>query len=270
MKVGFLQLRPKFGDVKENVKEAASILKNVSDATIVLPELFNTGYLFRTVDELSALAEPVATGYTVAEMKKIARKRKLNLIFGMAEKQNKKIYNSAVLVTSKGKVFSYQKTHLFDREKLFFQPGSNAFAVHTVDGCKIGIIICFDWIFPEITRILALKGAQIICHPANLVLPYGQDAMRTRSIENRVFTITANRIGAEKRGNVSLTFTGKSQVVNPKGDVLASASERSISLKIVEIDPNEANDKTITPNNDIFEDRKTSLYGALLSKTHAR
>jgi predicted amidohydrolase len=270
VKIGFLQLRPRFGAVRENVREAHSILKNISEATIVLPELFNTGYLFRTMDELNALAEPVASGYTVSEMKKIARKRKLNLIFGMAERLNKKVYNSAVLVTSKGKVITYQKTHLFDREKLFFQPGNKAFAVHTVDGCKIGIIICYDWIFPEITRILALKGAQVICQPANLVLPYGQDAMRTRSIENRVFTVTANRIGVEKRGSMSLAFTGKSQVVDPKGVVLTDASEKSVSLKIVEIDPNEANDKSVTPNNDIFEDRKTALYRTILSRAHRR
>ena len=61
--------------------------------------------------------------------------------------------------------------------------------------------------------------------------------MRTRSIENQVFSVTANRIGLEKRGNISLTFTGKSQIVSPKGEVLASATERSESLKVVEVDP---------------------------------
>jgi predicted amidohydrolase len=266
VKVGFLQLRPKFGEVKRNIGEAKSILKNVSEATIVLPELFNTGYLFRTMDELKDLAESVASGYTVSEMKKIAKSKKLNLIFGMAEKQNKKFYNTAVLITSRGKVFTYQKTHLFDREKLFFQPGNKAFAVQSIDGVKVGILICFDWIYPEAARVLALKGAQIIFHPSNLVLPFGQDGMRVRSIENRVFSITANRIGVEKRGNLSLSFTGKSQIIDPAGTVLASAGERSESLKIVEIDPAQACDKTIMPDNDLFLDRKTSLYRALLSK----
>lgn len=266
MKIGFLQLRPKFGAVKENVREAKSILKNLSDATIVLPELFNTGYLFRSVDELKKLAEPVSNGYTVSEMKKIARQRKLNLVFGMVERKQKKYFNSAVLVTSKGKIYTYQKVHLFDREKLFFQPGNKSFAVHNIGGCRIGIMICFDWIFPEVARILALRGAQVVCHPSNLVLPHGQDAMRTRSIENRFFSITANRIGVEKRGNLSFSFTGKSQIVDPKGNVLASASERSVSLKIVEIDPAEANNKYVTPNNHVFEDRKVSLYRPILSR----
>lgn len=269
MKVGFLQLKPKFGQVKENVKEAKSILKNVSEATIVLPELFNTGYLFRSLDELKELAESVTTGYTVKEMKKIARQKKLNLVFGMAEKKGSKFYNTAVLVTSKGKVFTYQKAHLFDREKLFFQPGSKAFTTYSIDACRVGMIVCFDWIFPEVTRILSLRGAQIICHPANLVLPYCQDAMRTRAIENRVFCVTANRIGTEKRGNLSLTFTGKSQIVDPKGNILASAGERSESLKIVEIDVAEADNKLVTPNNDIFKDRRTALFRPIISKAKA-
>ncbi len=266
MKVGFLQLRPRFGDVRGNVKNAISLLKNVTDATIVLPELFNTGYLFRGLDELKELAEPITTGYTVGELKKIARRRNLNLVFGMAEVKNRKFYNSSVLITSKGKVFSYQKTHLFDREKIFFESGTRGYVTYPVDGAKLGMMVCFDWIFPEVSRVLALAGAQIICHPANLVLPWGQDGMRTRSIENRVFSITANRIGTEKRGNLSVSFTGKSQIVDPRGSVLASAGERSESLKIVEIDVSEARDKAVNTNNDLFTDRKVALYKPLLRK----
>ncbi|MEJ2720961.1 MAG: nitrilase-related carbon-nitrogen hydrolase [bacterium] len=267
MKVGFLQLRPKFGTLRQNLRSAKSLLKNVSDATIVLPELFNTGYLFRSKDELKRLAESVAKGDTVAEMKKLAKQQNLNLIFGMAEKKARKYYNSAVLITSAGKVFTYQKTHLFDREKLFFTPGTNGYAVHRIQGVRIGIMICFDWCFPEVARVLALKGAQVICHPSNLILPYGLDAMRTRSIENRVFTITANRIGTEKRANMSVTFTGNSQVISPTGEVLTSAGDRSESLKIVEIDVEEADNKSIAPNTDLFKDRKVGLYKTLVSKT---
>ncbi len=266
MKIGFLQLRPKFGAVKENVRAAKSLLKNISDAVVVLPELFNTGYLFRSKEELARMAESVTNGYTVAEMKELAKKKNLTIVFGIAEKKARKYFNTAVLVTGKGTVYTYQKTHLFDREKLFFTSGEKSYAVHTVDGVKIGMMVCFDWIYPEVTRVLALRGAQIICHPSNLVLPYCQEAMRTRSLENRVFTVTANRMGTEKRGTYSLTFTGNSQIVDPKGDVLASAGERSESLKIVEIDVEQANDKMVTPNNHMFKDRKVSLYKPLVQK----
>jgi predicted amidohydrolase len=266
VKIGFLQLRPQFGRVKENVRAAKSMLVGLSDATVVLPELFNTGYLFRNIEEVRDLAESTSNGYTVTELKKVAVAQHLNLVFGMAEAKNRKYFNSSVLITSKGKIEVYQKAHLFDREKLFFQPGTRSFNAYPVDGGKIGMMVCFDWFFPEVSRILALEGANVICHPSNLVLPWCQDAMRTRSLENKVFSVTANRIGAEKRGSVSLTFTGKSQIVSPKGEVLAQASERSESLKVVEVDVKESLDKTVTANNDLFKDRKVALYKALLRK----
>ena len=266
MKIGFLQLRPQFGRVKQNVRDAKSMLGSVSDATVVLPELFNTGYLFRNMDEVKDLAESATTGYTVTELKKVAKKQRLNIVFGMAEAKARKYYNSGVLITSTGKVQVYQKAHLFDREKLFFQAGAKSYAPWPVEGAKLGVMVCFDWIFPEVTRVLALQGAHIICHPANLVLPWCQESMRTRSIENRVFSVTANRIGFEKRGNLSLTFTGKSQIVDTKGNVMVSGGERSESLKIVEIDVAEAQDKLITPNNDLFKDRKVALYKTITRK----
>lgn len=266
MKIGFLQLRPNFGRVKENVRSAKSMLSTVTEATIVLPELFNTGYLFRNMDEVKELSESVTRGYTVGEMKKVAKKQKLNLVFGMAESKQRKYYNSSVLITAEGKVHSYQKVHLFDREKLFFQSGANQFATYNVDGVKMGMMICFDWFFPEVARVLALKGARVILHPSNLVLPWCQESMKTRSLENGVFTVTCNRIGLEKRGAVSMTFTGKSQIVDPKGNVIASVGERSETLKIVEIDPEEAADKMVTPNNDLFKDRKVALYKPILRK----
>jgi predicted amidohydrolase len=265
MRIGFLQLRPRFGAVKENVRKAAAILDKVSDATIVLPELFNSGYLFRNEEELSSLAETVPGGFTVSEMQRLAKRKRLNLVFGMAQKHRGKFYNSAVYVSSKGKVEVYQKVHLFDREKLFFARGSS-FKVVSAGDAKLGLLICFDWAFPEVSRALALDGAQILCHPSNLVLPYAQDAMKTRCIENRVFAITANRIGSEGRGAASLTFTGRSQIVNPMGEVLASASDRSESLRVVEIDIGEANNKNFTPNNHLFKDRVPLLYTALVRK----
>jgi len=265
MRVGFLQVRPRFGAVKENVRRAVALLDKLSDATIVLPELFTTGYLFRNGEELAGLAEPVPGGFTTGEMQKLATRRRLNLVFGMAQKYKGKYYNSAVCISAKGKVEVYQKVHLFDREKLYFARGSSLKVASTPEA-KLGILICFDWIFPEVSRALALGGAQILCHPANLILPYAQNAMKTRCIENRVYAVTANRIGSERRGTASLTFTGGSQIVNPAGEVLASAGDRSESLRVVEIDIGAANNKYITANNNLFEDRVPALYAPLARK----
>jgi len=125
-------------------------------------------------------------------------------------------------------------------------------------------MICFDWIFPEAARTLALLGAQVICHPANLVLPHCQKAMITRSIENRLFIITANRIGTEsKPGSEPISFTGRSQIVGPEGTVLARAPRARRMVALVEIDPALALDKRITPENDILLDRRPELYREL-------
>ena len=116
------------------------------------------------------------------------------------------------------------------------------------------------WFFPESTPSLALQGAQIIAHPANLVLPYCQDAMVTRSIENRVFTITANRIGSEELGSQSLAFTGVSQMTNPTGRILFRESPDKPAVHTVTIDPVQASHKMINSKNDLFEDRKPTPY----------
>ncbi|MCK4236143.1 MAG: hypothetical protein KAX38_03420, partial [Candidatus Krumholzibacteria bacterium] len=203
--------------------------------------------------------------YTTSEMKKIAKKRNLNLVFGIAEKSQRKYFNSAVFISAKGRIGVYRKVHLFDREKLFFSRGKS-FKVVSTGEAKLGLLVCFDWIFPEVGRLLTIQGAQILCHPSNLVLPYAQDAMKIRCIENGVFAVTANRIGTERRGTMSLTFTGGSQIVGPKGNVLASAGDRSESLKVVEIDLEEANNKNITSNNNILADRVPAFYSPIVRK----
>lgn len=266
MKIGFLQIRSKFGEVKSNVRKAVNLLNKVSDATIVLPELFNTGYLFKNEAELKGMAEKVPGGHTTSEMKKVARKKNLNLVFGMAQKSGGKVYNSAVYISSKGKVEVYQKVHLFDREKLFFSPGKSLKVVSTGEA-KLGMMVCFDWIFPEVSRTLTLKGAHVLVHPANLILPWGQEGMKIRSLENGVFSVTANRVGVEKRGTMSLTFTGGSQIVSPRGEILVSAGDRSESLKVTEIDLEDAINKNITSGNDLIGDRFPALYAQISKKT---
>ena len=117
-------------------------------------------------------------------------------------------------------------------------------------------MICFDWIFPEMARVLTLKGSQVILHPANLVLPYCQDAMITRSIENRVFTATANRIGTER----GVKFSGLSQITDIKGNRLCQMSNGKAGIASVTIDPMLADNKSITARNDVFVDRFPGRY----------
>jgi predicted amidohydrolase len=121
-------------------------------------------------------------------------------------------------------------------------------------------MICFDWIFPEAARTLALRGAEVIAHPVNLVLPYCQEAMKTRCIENRVYAVTANRIGREQRGVDDFTFTGASQITSTRGKVLSSGPVDSEHRDIVEIDVSEAREKSINPFNHLLSDRRPEFY----------
>jgi predicted amidohydrolase len=133
--------------------------------------------------------------------------------------------------------------------------------VYDIGIARIGIMICFDWWFPEAARTLALKGADIICHPANLVLSGCQRAMATRSLENAVYTATANRIGSESRGDKEeLVFTGESQVLSPGGERLLVLSKAKEEISVVQIDVKKARDKSITSFNDRFKDRRPELY----------
>jgi predicted amidohydrolase len=267
VKVGFMQFSPLFGRKEENVARVINSLRGAKADLLVLPELFSTGYLFLNEEELRRSAETIPDGSTVSKFLELAKKQNTNLVFGIAERADDKLFNSSVLVTAKGECFVYRKLHLFDREKNLFSPGDKELEVFDIGEAGIGMMICFDWIFPEVARSLALKGADIICHPSNLILPHCQDAMVTRCIENRVFAITSNRTGTEKIGDpaeggggIELTFTGRSQIVDPKGRVLAQANAKEEKLCIIEIDPILAKDKKVTPNNHIFEDRRTDFY----------
>lgn len=260
MRVGFVQLQPVFGQKKVNLEKAIEFIQQVEADLLVLPELFNSGYLFLEKEELQNLAERIPQGETTSTLREIAKERKVSLVFGIAEEHKGKFFNSSVLLKPGGKVHIYRKLHLFFEEKLFFSPGNRKLEVIELEGAKVGMMVCFDWIFPEVARSLTLKGADIICHPANLILPHCQEAMRTRCIENRVFAITANRVGTESRGGKELFFTGKSQIVNPLGEVLTQASRDKEEVRVVEIDPQMARDKNVTLYNNLFGDRRRKFY----------
>ena len=125
-------------------------------------------------------------------------------------------------------------------------------------------MICFDWIYPEAARTLALEGAQVIALPANLVLPHCQAAMVTRSVENRVFSVVANRAGTDRReGLEPIAFTGSSRIIGPDGEILVELEPDEEAVRVVEIDPTLAADKTVASGNAIFAERRPELYSAL-------
>lgn len=260
-KVGVLQFQPKLLQVDENLAYLEKMLQDVDADLIVLPELATSGYVFQTKSEVFQVAEDAKTGKTAKLFTRLASQLNVSLVVGFPELAEGKVYNSASLFNPNSEIFTYRKTHLFFEEKTFFEAGDSGFNVFPAkSGVKVGLMICFDWQFPESARTLALRGAQIIAHPSNLVLPWCQKAMTIRSLENRVFSITSNRVGREVNGDKELYFTGMSQILNTKGEVLASLNKTEEGIVYSRINPTDALDKQVTEHNNAFSDRRPDMY----------
>jgi predicted amidohydrolase len=260
MKVGFYQFRPLFGKTEQNCQKILSALENVDADLIVLPELALSGYYFKDKNESQKYAEDPDNSSRLDALCRLANKKTMHIVIGFAEKQGEQCYNSAALIGPEGIEHIYRKVHLFNEEKFCFDPGDTPFIVNDINGVKIGIMICFDWVFPEVSRSLTMQGAQIICQPSNLVLTFCQQTMLARCIENRVFAITANRYGMDKRPQGSLKFTGKSQIVAPGGNLLHRAASQRDAVFVTDINPQDADNKMITEHNHLFSDRRPDFY----------
>jgi predicted amidohydrolase len=265
MLAGYFQFKPEFCNPEQNISVIESALKDKKFDLIALPELANSGYLFSSIDELQKTSDEIPYGIFCRFLKKIAKDKNAAVVSGICERAGDKFYNSSVLVYPSGEIKTYRKLHLFYEEKLWFTKSENPFEVYSfsndnVKNVKLGMMICFDWIFPESARTLALKGMQVLCHPSNLVMPYCQDAMVTRALENRIFTITCNRTGKEINGGKELYFTGMSEICAPDGSIIHRGSKENNEVVIVEINPDEALDKNVNPNNNLFEERRTEYY----------
>lgn len=265
VRVGYVQFAPQFGEVRRNLDRVADLVARDEADLWVLPELFATGYHFVSAQEVAGLAEPVPEGRTTTALIALARDRGCHIVGGLAEHAGGRVYNSAVLVGPSRLVARYRKVHLFYEEKNLFAPGDLPFPVADIGLAKVGLLVCYDHLFPEAARSLALQGAELIAHPANLVLPgLAQLTMRVRALENRVFIVTANRIGNEARAGETLRFTGLSQIVAPSGDVLVQGPPDAEDVRVMEIDPAQARDKHLTALNDVFADRRPEFYRRLV------
>jgi predicted amidohydrolase len=259
MRIGYIQNDPLFGEKEKNFKGIRTLVRDVHADLLVLPELFATGYAFTSRDEALAMAE-TDRGPTFLFLKELSGSTGATMVGGFIERENDRIYNSLLIVSGDRVIGSYRKIHLFYKEHFWFAPGDRMPAVYEINGVRIGVMICFDWIFPEVCRALALKGMQVLAHPANLVMLHCQNAMVTRCLENGIFAVTANRTGSEQRGEDHFVFTGSSQVTGNDGRILSSAPADVPQVSVVEIDEKRADHKLITPYNDVLKDRRPGLY----------
>ncbi len=265
MRLALAQNNPTLGRVSENLAALRALVGETPFDLLVLPELFATGYYFSNRDQAEGLSEEVPGGPTTTFLQELAASRGGFVCGGLVERSGGQLYNSALLVGPEGVITNYRKLHLFFEEQLWFTAGDQPPVVHDLGFARVGLIICYDWRFPEVARGLALQGAQLLLHPANLVQPYCQEAMITRCLENGLFAATANRVGIDTKINGErLHFTGRSQVIAPDGQRLCSAGVDAPQILSLDIDPAKADNKQVTPYNHLLADRRPEHYQALL------
>lgn len=265
MIAGILQYNPEYLDVDANLDRVEGFLARADADLIVLPELFATGYFFKSKDDLASVAEPTEGGRTVLRMLQWSKETGATIVGGFAERDADSFYNSAVVTTPRGVAGVYRKVHLFYKEKTLFTPGDLGLQVFEVEDrsgmqYKLGVMICFDWYFPEAARSLALHGADIIAHPSNLVRKDCPRSMPIRALENHVYTITSNRVGTEEVGEEALTFIGQSVACDPAGQPILAFDREEEGLRLFELDPQLARNRDITSFNNLFGDRRPEVY----------
>jgi len=262
MRAGFYQSDVKPGDKAFNLARVARAFGGASFDLVVLAELFATGYVFASKADAAAIAEKVPDGATTAALVDLARAKRAFIVGSLVEADGEHLFNTAVVVGPHGFIGRHRKIHLPDVERRIFDPGDDV-GLFDLDGVRIGVVVCFESWFPEQCRGLALAGADILCHPANFGGTMTPDVIRTRAIENMVFTITANRIGSERMGDSVAEFRGESRIVDPEGTILLQA-EGAETLGLVEIDPSRARRKSSAVCSDLLAeiDRAGGSRGA--------
>jgi len=240
-KVALAQISCLRGDKKANIQKIEDFTeraKKQGAELVIFPELSLTGYVVR--DELYELAEKT-TGPSTKAIEKLARKHEIHIVFGMpelSEKAQATIYNTAVLIGPKGLIGKYRKmylpTHSVFEEKRYFRPGYKAEAFETELG-KLGLIICYDIFFPEVSRLTRLEGAQlIICISASPAVrrTFFETLTVARAIENTSFLAYVNLVGIED----GLQFWGGSRLIGPNGKTIAAAKYDEEDLVVGEVD----------------------------------
>jgi predicted amidohydrolase len=262
MRIACSQFAPVFGDLTANTNRIVSQIASIDADVIVFPELATSGYFHVGTDEVSRIAEPL-DGLHVQRIISAAINAGKVVVCGFAEHDGTEFYNSA-FIAGKGldKPHVYRKTHLFYKETLGFSPGNTGFFVTYLPhlDCHLGTMICYDWRFPESARTLALKGADVIVCPSNLVTHVWRMAMPVRAFENKVYLAVANRTGAEHNAGEDVHFNGQTAIYSYTGTVLVDASATDDAVVIAEIDPSETRSKSFNSINDIMKDRREEWY----------
>src|SRR3954470_9863008 len=271
MRVAVAQIEPKLAEKERNLAACFARLGEAASAgaqLVVLPECAIPGYMYDSAEEALPYAEEIPGPTTEAFAAECARLG-IHAITGLLERDGDTLYNAAILVGPDGLIGSYRKTHLpFLGVDRFVTPGDELKVFDTAIG-KIGLIICYDLRFPEVTRTLALAGADIVALPTNFPMAARLQCdiiAPARAAENRIYLLVANRVGKEGTGE----FCGLSQIVDPFGNRLAETDEHTETLLVADVDLEKARDKDYVVPGEyelyLFGHRRPELYGALVEE----
>jgi predicted amidohydrolase len=260
LKIGFYQMDVAWGDKQANISKIERAISKVDLDLLVLPELFNVGYLFESREQLFSLAEGVPDGETTLALLQLSQAKQCSIVGGIAEKEHSQIFNTAILVKPDGRIERYRKIHLSRYEKQLFN-SCNEIGLFDLNGIKIGVQICFDAWFPEISRQQMLQGADLLCLCANFGGASTPQIVKARAMENMIYTVMCNRVGAEKNQSIDAEFLGKSVILDASGKVLNVEVEKVESLQVSEIFPERSRQKSNAMCENLLEEVKIHYPG---------
>src|SRR3954454_9066418 len=274
MRVAVAQMDPKLAEKEQNLAACLARLEEAAAAgaqLTVFPECAIPGYVFDSLEEALPYAEEIP-GPSTETFERECGHLGVHAICGLIERDGDTLYNAAILVGPDGLIGSYRKTHLpFLGVDRFVTPGDELKVFDTALG-RIGLIICYDLRFPEVTRTLALAGADLVALPTNFPMAAKLQCdviAPARAAENRIYLLVANRVGKERWGE----FCGLSQIVDPFGKRLEETDETTETLLVADVDLEKARDKDYVVPGEyelyLFGHRRPELYGALVEETQA-
>ena len=250
-----IQFNVKQGDVDANLAYVRAALPRVAAQganLAVLPEMWSSGFAYKNLNELA-----LRTAGIVEELQALSRELKLVIVGSMPEPNGDKVFNTIYVIDNGAIAGVYRKIHLFSLlgEDRAFSGGDSWLLADTSIG-KVGVIICYDLRFPELSRRLAVEGAQVICVPAQWPKPrqeHWRTLLRARAIENQLYVVSCNACGIIGK----LDLFGMSLIIDPKGELLGEMGENEGEI-IAPLDMQVMNEwRAQIP---CFNDRKPEFY----------
>ena len=269
-------------DVDENIAKAEAMVRRAAEAgaqVILLQELFETPYFCITQDyDHLDLAQSMEDSRVVSHFGALAGELGVVLPVSFYERSNLARFNSLAIFDADGShKFTYRKSHIPQfpgyEEKFYFSPGDTGFEVVETRFGKLGCGICWDQWFPEASRAMALKGAEILIFPTAIgtepaapeldSAAHWRRTMQGHAAANIMPLVTSNRVGHEAAGNVSMEFYGTSFIAGYTGEILADANRNEETVLTATIDLDEAEKYRVSWG--VFRDRRPDLYRAIAS-----